>query len=269
MSTTVEAQSSLTPGKTRRSRSSTDKRRGRSRSPGAYLRKKGKSLKGFFKGNSDKASSRRLVSSLSKSTAPKEAPTANEPPAVITTTETKQQEDAFFGIEIDGVGSGGIKTSSSETEGEANKSEKTKEGQEIIKKDTASVTASSVSETASRTSEEVSQEPAQSSGLNTEEKIISNTVQIILLLMDPTSRRFELLELEYDSVKAIVQDLLSQIPSSATEESLRDQKYDGICTIGGEEMTCTGKLKDFVRGGPRIFLKGGRLVLPRVCKIQK
>jgi hypothetical protein len=210
------------------------------------LRKKGKSLKGFFKGSSDKASSRRLDASLSKSAAPKAAPKPAEPPAVITTTETREQDDAFFGIEIDREGPEGTRTSSSETEAEASKSEKTKEGDEIVKMDTTFTNISSVSETASKTSEASLVDPAQSAGLNTEEKIISNTVQMILLLMDPSSRRFELLELEFDSVKAIVQDLLSQIPSSATEESVRDQKYDGICTIGGEEMTCTGKLKDFV-----------------------
>jgi hypothetical protein len=88
--------------------------------------------------------------------------------------------------------------------------------------------------------------PEKSSGTDVGETIISNTVQIILLLMDPASRRFELLQLEFDAAKAIVQDLLSQIPSSATEKSVRDQKYDGICTIDGEEMTCSEKLRDFV-----------------------
>jgi hypothetical protein len=198
------------------------------------LRKKGKSLKGFFKGTSSRNIEDQKKASVSKSMPPKvAAPTTSEPPAAVTTTPAKKEDDTVYGIELDTVASEGLKTSSSDTDAKAEQSEK---------KDTTSTTE----ETASKTSEADPQDPAQTPGLKTEEKIISNTVQIILLLMDPISRRFELLQLEFDSVKAIVQDLLSQIPSSATEESVRDQGYDGICTIGGVEMTCTGKLKDFV-----------------------
>jgi hypothetical protein len=173
---------------------------------------------------------------FSKSTPPKAAPTATEPPAVIT-TKTEKKEDPVVEIEIDAAVSEGLKTSSSDTDAQVENSEK---------KDAASVPVDSVGDTAPETSDVDPQDPEQTPGLKTEEKIISNTVQIILLLMDPTSRRFELLQLEFDSVKAIVQDLLSQIPSAASEESVRDQGYDGICTIDGEEMSCTGKLKDFV-----------------------
>ena len=226
----VETQSTTAPTKTRRrSRSFSDKRRGRSRSPGAYLRKKGKSLKGFFKVRSSRRLEGAKKSRASKSAPPKATPTTTGPPAAVTTTTAKEEEAAVYDIKIDEVDSEVLKNSSSNTVSEANESET---------KDTTS--------TASKTSETDPQDQTQTTGLKTEEEI-SNTVQIVLLLIDPTSRRFELIQLEFDSVKAIVQDLLSQIPSSATEESLRDQGYEGICTIGGEEMNCTGKLKDFVK----------------------
>eukprot|EP00586_Coscinodiscus_wailesii_P006303 CAMPEP_0172481004 /NCGR_PEP_ID=MMETSP1066-20121228/6513_1 /TAXON_ID=671091 /ORGANISM="Coscinodiscus wailesii, Strain CCMP2513" /LENGTH=483 /DNA_ID=CAMNT_0013242865 /DNA_START=114 /DNA_END=1565 /DNA_ORIENTATION=+ len=229
MPTAVETQSSSAPKTRRRSRSFSDRRRGRSRSPGAYLRKKGKSLRGFLKARS----SRRLEGAKkpvpSKSAPPKAEPTATEPPAAVTPSPVEEEEEAaVYDVEIDAVASEGIKTTSSDTDAEVNDSEK---------KDTVS--------TASKTSETDSQDPTQAPGVKTEETL-SNTVQIVLLLIDPTSRRFELIQLEFDSVKAIVQDLLSQIPSAASEESVRDQGYDGICTIDGEEMSCTGKLKDFV-----------------------
>jgi hypothetical protein len=54
-------------------------------------------------------------------------------------------------------------------------------------------------------------------------------LKVVLLLMDPNTRRFELLQLEFDSLKALVSDALNQIPVSVTEESLRSQQYSGIC----------------------------------------
>jgi hypothetical protein len=54
-------------------------------------------------------------------------------------------------------------------------------------------------------------------------------LKVALLLMDPNTRRFELLQLQFDSLKALVSDALNQIPVSAKEESLRSQQYSGIC----------------------------------------
>lgn len=73
-------------------------------------------------------------------------------------------------------------------------------------------------------------------------------LRTVLLLMDANSRRFELLELEFDSEKALVADVLSQIPISVTEESLREQEYEAIITITGENMIPEKRLADFCKG---------------------
>lgn len=73
-------------------------------------------------------------------------------------------------------------------------------------------------------------------------------IQVVLLLMDPDSRRFELLQLEFDSNKALVSDVLRQIQSSATETTLRDMTYAGVCDQTGEEMISCMKLSRFCKG---------------------
>jgi hypothetical protein len=60
---------------------------------------------------------------FSKSTPPKAAPTATEPPAVIT-TKTEKKEDPVVEIEIDAAVSEGLKTSSSDTDAQVENSEK-------------------------------------------------------------------------------------------------------------------------------------------------
>ena len=81
-------------------------------------------------------------------------------------------------------------------------------------------------------------------------------IQIILLLMDPNSRRFELLQLEFDSAKALVSDVLLQIEQSATETSLRDMTYAGVCDMEGLEMIAACKLSMFcsAAGGTAVVL---------------
>lgn len=66
--------------------------------------------------------------------------------------------------------------------------------------------------------------------------------------MDPTSRRFELLQLEFDSNKAMVSDVLRQIQCSATEKTLRDTSYHGVCDQFGMEMIASMKLSKFCNG---------------------
>lgn len=73
-------------------------------------------------------------------------------------------------------------------------------------------------------------------------------LKVVLLLMDPDSRRFELLQLEFDSLKALVSDVLAQIPISVTEEALRKQTYTGICGRDGKEMTPDKLLANFCKG---------------------
>ena len=73
-------------------------------------------------------------------------------------------------------------------------------------------------------------------------------LKVVLLLMDPETRRFELLQLEFDSLKALVSDVLAQIPVSVTEEALRVQKYTGIAGKDGIEMAPSSLLASFCKG---------------------
>lgn len=73
-------------------------------------------------------------------------------------------------------------------------------------------------------------------------------LKLVLLLMDPETRRFELLQLEFDSNKACVADVLAQIPLSVTEEALRQQFYTGVTSRDGKEMTPDKFLSDFCVG---------------------
>lgn len=72
-------------------------------------------------------------------------------------------------------------------------------------------------------------------------------IQVVLLLMDPNSRRFELLQLEFDSNTALVSDVVRQIQLSATENSLRNLKYEGVCDQDGLEMVQSFKLSNFCK----------------------
>jgi hypothetical protein len=73
-------------------------------------------------------------------------------------------------------------------------------------------------------------------------------LQVILLLMDPVTRRFELLQLEFDSNTAIVKDVLAQIPHSVTEDALRNQAYKGISDRYGTELILSLRLAEFCQG---------------------
>lgn len=74
------------------------------------------------------------------------------------------------------------------------------------------------------------------------------TLQLVLLLMDPSTRRFELLQLEFDSDKARVSDIIAQIPISVTEQSIRSQQYEGVVEASGSVMNEFVRLVDFCRG---------------------
>ena len=73
-------------------------------------------------------------------------------------------------------------------------------------------------------------------------------LKVVLLLMDPETRRFELLQLEFDSDKALVSDVLTQIPVAVTEEVLKNQTYVGICGSAGSEMGSNVLLSEFCDG---------------------
>jgi hypothetical protein len=77
---------------------------------------------------------------------------------------------------------------------------------------------------------------------------VNASLQLVLLLMDPASRRFELLQLEFDSVKARVSDIISQIPVSVTEAAIRQQKYEGVLDDSAHKMDENVHLVDFCSG---------------------
>jgi hypothetical protein len=55
-----------------------------------------------------------------------------------------------------------------------------------------------------------------------------SSLQLVLLLVDPSTRRFELLQLEFDSQRARVADIIAQIPVSVTEDAIKKQEYEGV-----------------------------------------
>lgn len=75
---------------------------------------------------------------------------------------------------------------------------------------------------------------------------LSDPVHVILLLMDPSTRRFEILQLEFDSGNAKVKDIFDQIPISATEASLKIQSYSRLCNLKGEELDVNLDLKNYI-----------------------
>lgn len=56
----------------------------------------------------------------------------------------------------------------------------------------------------------------------------ANSLIVVLLLIDPVTLRFELLQLEFDDRVAKVVDALEQIPESATEVAIKSQAYKWV-----------------------------------------
>jgi hypothetical protein len=86
---------------------------------------------------------------------------------------------------------------------------------------------------------------AASANAKVEKPRTALTLQLVLLLMDPSTRRFELLQLEFDSDKARVSDVLAQIPISVTEAAIRSQIYQGVIDSNFESKDEFSKLVDF------------------------
>jgi hypothetical protein len=73
-------------------------------------------------------------------------------------------------------------------------------------------------------------------------------LKVVLLLIDPKTCRFELLQLEFDSLKALVSDVLAQIPVACTDNTLRKQAYSGVCGRAGQDITSDKLLATFCHG---------------------
>jgi len=272
----------------RQSRSTTqDRRRGRSRSPSAYLRKTGKGLKGLLTG--EKRSSRKDISSAkSKSiTTSSKKPMSASSSAAVTSSSGTQPKIAASVSKDDSEATKSVNPSNAPSfdddetvynvvMDEANKA--------AVKTAAASVTKAleSVKEAVEETAEAAVMEPepatkeiekaskAEDSEVSTtnpqdgtvasaaaesEPKLSAeDSLQVILLLMEFKNRRFELLQLEFDPSKALVNDILAQISTAATEEELRNQEYTGICDVGGSEMPADVQLKNFVNGENEVKL---------------
>jgi hypothetical protein len=70
-------------------------------------------------------------------------------------------------------------------------------------------------------------------------------LKVFLLLMDPQTYRFELLQLEFNSLNALVSDVLAHVPVSCLDDTLRKQAYSGVCGRAGQEMTSDKLLASF------------------------
>mmetsp|Transcript_7906 Transcript_7906/g.22020 ORF Transcript_7906/g.22020 Transcript_7906/m.22020 type:complete len:547 (+) Transcript_7906:210-1850(+) len=94
-------------------------------------------------------------------------------------------------------------------------------------------------------------------------------LRVVVLLMDVKTRRFELLQLEFDSEKAMVSDVLSQVPVSVTEETLRLQQYQGVVVYTGEEMLADKKLSGFCKGSDVLVAVPKEMESEEVARLSK
>lgn len=90
--------------------------------------------------------------------------------------------------------------------------------------------------------------PAKAQRASAESSPAVTSLQLVMLLMDPQSRRFELLQLEFDSDKARVSDVIAQIPLSVTEPTLKALSFTGVIDSSGKVMTGDIRLVDFCKG---------------------
>jgi hypothetical protein len=101
---------------------------------------------------------------------------------------------------------------------------------------------------------EPSAESPTEAGTKLKKQLRAENVQVVLLLMAINSRRFELLQLEFDPNKANVSDVLAQVSSAATEDELRSQKYTGICSSDGTELPAELLLKNVVHSENEVMI---------------
>ena len=88
---------------------------------------------------------------------------------------------------------------------------------------------------------------------------LSGPIKIILVLMDAQTRRFELLQLEFESIETPVAEVLAQIPIMATEASLKTQSYTGLVGPYGKEMTGEVLLKSITGSDVLVAVPSGML----------
>jgi len=279
-----------------------DRRRGRSRSPSAYLQKKGKSLTGLLFGpgqsrkNVKSSASASLSSQKPAAAFPSSTKAPTDQPVVATTPATTpaktEASEADIGATIENLSPPVSFDEDENTESYVimdesspaqtglkkvlQKSEKAvvpeletnavvdTEPESVVKEDKKAVDASVISDSKAPKESAVSSKIADSVSRSLEETKVEN-VQVILLLMAFTSRRFELLQLEFDPNKALVSDILAQVSTSATEEELRSQNYVGICNIAGSEFPAELLLRNVVQKENEVMLAISEGVTAPAC----
>lgn len=180
-------------------------RRRRSRSPSAMLKSGSKSIRGLIKKGKKKKTTKqddissKITATPASAVVPKEE---NEAPAVVEDYEEEEEEETVYNVEVDNKASTPI-----ETETRSSSIKITKEGAS----------------------------PAQAAPVAAPSKNASPPLLVVLLLMDSKTRRFELIQLAFDAELATVKDVLGQISSSATEQALKTQVYENVCSVNGTE----------------------------------
>lgn len=96
-----------------------------------------------------------------------------------------------------------------------------------------------------------------------------NMMKFVLLLLDPSSRRFELLQLEFDANKGTVRNILSHIHLAASDDNLRKQKYNAMCDDSGNKRDENSMLSDFCSHGDVLVAVPENIAVDKVHKKAK
>lgn len=231
------------------------KRRGRSRSPALLLKSGKKTIRGMLGGSKKFGSKSNLLddsSTVGANATESGSAAAATTTAASATTEDFDDEVTQYDVEVDNasVATGVSATTSSPTKGEsaaAPPKESTiaeeKEPELVPEAESGKPAATATQPAAAQAESPAKKTTATSDAASSSSDVAAKTtestgsvvpLQIILLLMDAQSRRFELIQLAFDPQNASVKDVIGQIRLSATEEALRRQTYADVCSPDGE-----------------------------------
>eukprot|EP00568_Trieres_chinensis_P016902 CAMPEP_0183328396 /NCGR_PEP_ID=MMETSP0160_2-20130417/84258_1 /TAXON_ID=2839 ORGANISM="Odontella Sinensis, Strain Grunow 1884" /NCGR_SAMPLE_ID=MMETSP0160_2 /ASSEMBLY_ACC=CAM_ASM_000250 /LENGTH=383 /DNA_ID=CAMNT_0025496555 /DNA_START=106 /DNA_END=1257 /DNA_ORIENTATION=- len=70
-------------------------------------------------------------------------------------------------------------------------------------------------------------------------------IHVILFLMNPNTRKFEILLLDFEIARARVRDVLAQIPVAAKEESFKTQRFSRVADVDGCELIDSHRLSRY------------------------
>jgi len=72
-----------------------------------------------------------------------------------------------------------------------------------------------------------------------------NVITIVVLVMNPLTRRFELLQLEFNDETALVGGVLAQVRAMVSKKLLKKQSYIGLCRLDGQELINCFNMKKY------------------------